>query len=376
MPFIRGAVAAFIVVGLCIPAARALQPTDPVKINEVNYDPPESPEDPFEFIELFNAGAFTVFLDAAVITDEGNNGTGEAAFQFPGVLGGTTIALPPGGRMLLVGDATGSTYSNIAFEFFAGGTDTDDLLVPNLVKTSGTGVDLQLANTGDGVTLSTGLSNGNIIPCNEIVDGVSWESGGTGDVTALSSSVCNDAGPHPGYANTTESLQRIPDGTDTNTTSASDFTVFQRTPGTENGVSFSVPPDFHLLAASGGLTPWENIYRVEIDSVGNGDFRYAEPADRDADTWTLVSSFSVSPPDLQDLWNSIQSEGFFALPSASFDPTRHDGWFADLVVRANAITHRVKVQNFTLPQFNNLALKINEKTPPDNDLIYNDIHQP
>ena len=67
--------------------ALALNVTDQVKINEVSYDPSESPEDPFEFIELYNAGGTIAYLDGAVISDEGNNGTAEASFQFPGVVG-------------------------------------------------------------------------------------------------------------------------------------------------------------------------------------------------------------------------------------------------------------------------------------------------
>src|SRR5262249_40581219 len=71
--------------------------TDRVKISEVCYDPPENPETPFEFVELYNAGTSVAYLDGAVISDQGNNDTNEATFQFPGTpLTGTTIPLAPG----------------------------------------------------------------------------------------------------------------------------------------------------------------------------------------------------------------------------------------------------------------------------------------
>ena len=230
--------------------AWALNATDQVKINEVSYDPAETPEEPFEFLELYNAGGVTVFLDGAVITDEGNNGTGEGTFAFPGSVGGTTIPLAAGAYLVIVADATGSTLG-ADWEVFAGGADPDDLGVPNLVKVAGTGLDLQLANGGDGVTLSTGTTTIGVIPCAEMVDGVSWETGGTGDTTAMSSTVCSDPAPHPGYVNSTGdvlTLQRCPNGGDTNN-SAADFSVLNRTPGAANGCN-NIPPEVVSLQYS------------------------------------------------------------------------------------------------------------------------------
>ena len=75
--------ASFVLVSVAA-SARALQPSDPVKISEVHYSPGTAPETSYEFIELYNAGARVVFLDGAVITDEGNSGSNETTFQFPG----------------------------------------------------------------------------------------------------------------------------------------------------------------------------------------------------------------------------------------------------------------------------------------------------
>lgn len=219
--------------------------TDPIKINEVHYDPLGAPAPANEFVELYNAGPDTLYLDGAVITDEGNSGTNEATFRFPGTPGGTSIPLAPSGFMLLVPDATGTPYPAVAFEFYAGAGDTDDPGVPNITKTSGLANNLSLANGGDGLTLSTGASTGNVIPCGEVVDGMSWETGG-GDTTAQSNSVCADPAPHPGVGAGALSLQRKPDGADTDN-SAADFFPDLMSPGTCNGcpatfVGVSVSP--------------------------------------------------------------------------------------------------------------------------------------
>lgn len=227
---------------LALPAF-ALNATDQVKINEVSYDPGETPEDPFEFIELFNAGGTTVFLDGAAISDEGNVGTAEATFVFPGTVGGTTIPLAPGAYLLIVGDATGTTLP-ADYELFAGGTDVDALGVPNLTKSAGTGIDLQLGNSGDGITLSTGVSTGSVIPCAEVVDGVTWEGNST-DITAMSNVVCAEPASNTGYSNTTTPLtiltmQRCPNGVDTNN-STTDFSILDRSPKAASGCN-SIPP--------------------------------------------------------------------------------------------------------------------------------------
>ena len=363
--------------------ALALQPMDPVRIDEVNYDPPESPEEPFEFVELYNAGCDPVYLDGAVISDEGNSGVAEASFKFPGTPGGTQIPLAAHGYLLLVGDATGSSYPGIGWEFYAGGADSDNPAVPNLVKTAGSASDLQLGNTGDGLTLSVGITTGLVIPCSEIVDGVSWENGGAPDITALSRTMCSDPQPHPGITNTMESMQRCPGATDSDQGSALDFGIGLRTPGVANVVTTpppncsplgGVPADFHLLAGSGGITPWESIYRVEIDAQGCGEFRSADPTARAADSWTTTARFQVSPAGMADLWNTIQANGFFGLPSPICEPLKHDGWYADMIIQGGGNTKRVTCQNISPQTFDNIGRKINEETPPGQGLIYGTVH--
>lgn len=213
------------------PPLLALQVTDTVKISEVHYDPGENPEALYEFIELYNAGPEIAYLDGAVISDQGNSGSNETTFQFPGTpVTGTTIALQPGAFMLLVVTATGSPYAGIDFEFYGGPADADDAAVPNLVKTSGLGTDLGLANSGDGITLSVGVSNGLVIPCGEIVDGVSWEDGGgAAERYSMSDSICEDPIAHAGTVDGNTSLQRTRNGNDTDCSHA-DFRVAVRTP--------------------------------------------------------------------------------------------------------------------------------------------------
>lgn len=280
---------------LALPAF-ALNATDNVKINEVSYDPSESPEDPFEYIELYNAGGTTVFLDGAALSDEGNNGTGEATFVFPGTVGGTTIPLAPGAYLLIVGDATGSTLSP-DWEFYGGGTDLDDAGVPNLTKSAGTGADMFLGNSGEGITLSTGVTTGSIIPCAEVVDGASWEGGGASEVYAMSSTVCADPASNAGYTNGGASglvtLQRCPNGADTDN-STTDFVLADRTPKAANGCSTNPPSIVNLRYAPCFVTASQSVSVSATVTDPNSDITSVRVFYK-LDTSALFDSVNATP---------------------------------------------------------------------------------
>ena len=83
----------------------ALQPDDPVKINEVYYGyPPGYNVYQDQFVELYNAGQETCYLDGAMIC-RGIPSELFSAWCFPGEVGGTDISLEPGQFLLIAKDA-------------------------------------------------------------------------------------------------------------------------------------------------------------------------------------------------------------------------------------------------------------------------------
>lgn len=139
------------------------------------------------------------------------------------------------------------------------------------------------------------------------------------------------------------------------------------------GGGLPLPADFFLLAVSGGIAPWESIYRIEIDAAGNGEYRYADETDREADTWTTIDAFTVDPLLLEGLWNTIVAQGYFAFPSTNVDLEKHEGWYAEFDITGNAMTHKVTCQNLSFAGFNVIANALNGVTPVGDDLAYNDI---
>lgn len=83
--------------------ARGLTPSDPVKINEVYFAGSPGLQDD-GFVELYNAGTATAYLDGALLI-QGLDTLGQLAFRFPGEPGGTTLPLEPGEFFVFAADA-------------------------------------------------------------------------------------------------------------------------------------------------------------------------------------------------------------------------------------------------------------------------------
>ena len=83
------------------PGSFALQVGDQVKINEIYYCYPEGYtvyQD--QFVELYNAGSTTCYLDGALIC-RGIPAELFSAWRFPGNVGGSTIPIEPGQYILI-----------------------------------------------------------------------------------------------------------------------------------------------------------------------------------------------------------------------------------------------------------------------------------
>ncbi len=219
----------------------ALTISDQVKINEVRADATEANESLGEYIELYNAGGATAYLDGAILSEEGTTGTTEGIFKFPGTVGGTTIPLAPGAFMLIVPIATGHTYAGLASFEARRAADPDHAGVPDLIHLSTNG--LALANSGDDIHLYTGSAPDTFnIPCNTCVDGFTWGTGG--DLGPISSTVCTDPAPvaTSGLSNDNTTLGRCPDGADGNVSTAANAYVMSPTPLAPNQLVCVNPP--------------------------------------------------------------------------------------------------------------------------------------
>jgi hypothetical protein len=133
-----------------------------------------------------------------------------------------------------------------------------------------------------------------------------------------------------------------------------------------------VPPDFYLDGIAGGREPSETVSRVVIDALGNGFYYEMGVADRATGTFTLMSTFTLSSGDLDALWNSVQTNGFFAL-APLYDSGAHDGSFCRLVVQGGGQLDTTITMNIAVSGVDNVVTTLNAMTPGGADLIYNAI---
>jgi len=93
-----------ITLGLAACSLWALEPTDLVKINEVYYAGTPNYTYQDQFVELYNAGTTTAYLDGALIM-RGVDTLASRVYQFPGEVGGTTLPIEPGQFVVVAQDA-------------------------------------------------------------------------------------------------------------------------------------------------------------------------------------------------------------------------------------------------------------------------------
>lgn len=156
-----------IVTGILPFSLMALEPGDQVKINELYY-----PGTPFytyqdQFVELYNAGNNTAYLDGALII-RGPDTLATRVYRFPGMHGGTQYPIEPGEFKVVAQDAydfwaldsTSVDLSNADFETFYSNEEPpgDNPAVPNLSDALEIDVDFILDRRVGQVLLAIGDS--------------------------------------------------------------------------------------------------------------------------------------------------------------------------------------------------------------------------
>lgn len=206
--------------------ALALPVAAQLKINELYYN--VAPQGGNQFVELLNTASTNVFLDGLLITDEAGFGT-EGVFQFPGSPGGMTLPVPPGGRVIIAVDAVGDTAA-ADWECYAGGADTDNPTISNLVKVAGTD-DLGFSSAGDNCLLASGTDITVPIDSSTVLDGVNIGDGG-GEQAPVAAGQPDQAPVAVSALH--QSLGRCLDGADSDYGSAQDFFAGSTSMGAAN----------------------------------------------------------------------------------------------------------------------------------------------
>jgi hypothetical protein len=134
-----------------------------------------------------------------------------------------------------------------------------------------------------------------------------------------------------------------------------------------------IPKDLKITAVSGGRAPHTPQYKVEISSDGQGVYWFMPAENRKTGKFIKKNSFTLSDSGLRYIYRAIIKNDFFDLEKEYIDKSFFGGSYAQLSVRANNKTHTVRTENMAVDAFDDIMIAINIATPPNNDVIYNEI---
>ncbi len=273
--------------------ACALTSGDGVRINEIYVSGPSSYSEQDGFIEFYNAGSETAYLDGALVL-QGLDTFAQLAFKFPGEHGGQSIAMPPGSFLVLATDA----YNHAALDPVSPNLVTSDFetVVPNEQLPGDNGAvanmtdvlevnfDLFFVRRWGQIILTTG-EFWNFRPClpgeacglqvcqvplETVVDGVEYLHHVSFDSLPLLNDAI-DAGVIVGIEPWTgQSAERISPGQDTNNSGA-DFRILPfSTPGFQSALSAgetprSLPTSPLLISAC--PNPFNPDLSIQVDAA-------------------------------------------------------------------------------------------------------------
>ncbi len=136
-------------------------------------------------------------------------------------------------------------------------------------------------------------------------------------------------------------------------------------------VAATPPPDFSVIAAGGGVRPDLPVSHVVFDMDGIGVYCRTEGPDRATGDCTTTEVVSLTPTQLESIWDQVVLSDFFNLAPFHLSTTISDGTFAQLVITANGQSFAVATQNLAVPAFDAIVAAVNATLPPQQRVIYN-----
>ncbi len=134
-----------------------------------------------------------------------------------------------------------------------------------------------------------------------------------------------------------------------------------------------IPKDFLVIAVSGGIAPISPVYKIEIDSQGNGVYSEIAAQERPEGKFSEINKFKLDDTALKLLYASVKANKFFDLKKEYINSAVNDGSFARLIITSSGKTNDVYTQNIKVDGFDQIMITINIVSPEDNQMAYNEI---
>jgi hypothetical protein len=126
-----------------------------------------------------------------------------------------------------------------------------------------------------------------------------------------------------------------------------------------------IPQDLRIEFIAGDAGPSQNQTFVTILADGSGKYNQSED-------FQIIehAEFTLNPQQLEDIWQSIQSYGFFGLNELYRNESLADRNYAALFVKTSTISHSVMVRNIEVNAFDAIAHIINGHLSEEHRIVY------
>lgn len=137
----------------------------------------------------------------------------------------------------------------------------------------------------------------------------------------------------------------------------------------------TIPKDFKIIAAAGGVAPGSTVDKVEIGANGGAVHYEMSAKNRAKGIFTEKERFKVEEAALRHIYRMIKKNDFFGLNNDYKAEDVLDGNFAELTVTMDGRTHSVRTRNIEVKRFDEIMIAINMATPGLKMVVYNEILQ-
>jgi len=133
----------------------------------------------------------------------------------------------------------------------------------------------------------------------------------------------------------------------------------------------AVPEDFMISIRSAPRMPGSPAPALFLNIKADGAGTYYETTDTEKTNFELKNEFTLSRKAVEEIYDIVKKERFFDLKPTYRDPDVMDGDYAEIEIRANGRTYRVKTINVKVDAFDNIVRKVNQLVPQYVTIYYN-----
>lgn len=153
----------------------------------------------------------------------------------------------------------------------------------------------------------------------------------------------------------------------------SPFVAYGKGTGRTVAYGINIPSDLKIVAIAGGIAPWTDIVKVEINAKGEGTYWLMPAEHRKNGVYRKMRTFTIKRSLLDLLYRAVERSDFFDLDREYIRKNTMDGSFAVLTITAKGKRHTVLARNLAVKAVDDIMVAVNIALPEGMRVVYNEI---